>query len=343
MGPSGPALSLNPNSDPPGNPPNLYIQPGGDPTSTGGGEQPLGGLGFLTTAPSSATALPLPPSSPTSISTPWRAGQAMEERSVEIEMRERRRSRPRDRARDMGADSAGNNSCENTLHPFLQQEAGRLKVNSEVEGKEVLFTQVFCCQPCDVIGQDFELPMQITVSPVPAPSSARSLEEELQEAIQRVQMAPSQSIDDILDEPISCSDAASSVSDLQAAVAALSDTTTPPVSDQSHQSVQVKEENFLSSPLCSSLLLELPPSPSSISQDAPPPPPPPPICTTPPPMNASRKRREAATFDPADWLESLTSGLRPLTPPAAPFVETDFGLDADLNVNRVLDLMVEQW
>ncbi|KAJ8354913.1 hypothetical protein SKAU_G00224800 [Synaphobranchus kaupii] len=157
-------------------------------------------------------------------------------------------------------------------------------------------------------------------------------------------MAPSQSIDDILDEPINCADAAVSVSDLQAAVAALSGSSTPHVIDQSQPPIHIKEENFLSSPLCSSLLLELPPSPSSIPQVAPPPPPPPPhICTTPPPMTASRKRREAATFDPADWLESLTSGLRPLTPPAAPFVETDFGLDSDLNVNRVLDLMVEQW
>lgn len=48
-------------------------------------------------------------------------------------------------------------------------------------------------------------------------------------------------------------------------------------------------------------------------------------------------------FDAADWLETLTSGFRPLTPPTAPFMETDFGLDSDLNVNRVLDLMIEQW
>ena len=37
-----------------------------------------------------------------------------------------------------------------------------------------------------MIGQDFELPMQITASPIQAPPSVRSLEEELQEAINRV-------------------------------------------------------------------------------------------------------------------------------------------------------------
>lgn len=184
MGPSGPGLPLNPNPDLPGNPPSLYIQPGSVPTSTGGGERPLGGIGFLAAA---APALPLPPSSPVSSSAPWRAGQAADERNVEMEMRERLRSRPRDRAREVGKDRTGNNvssldvfsyvrlriiypyrsatlwsmlflfysvifialtlpscfqPCENILHPFLQQETGHLKVSSEVEGKEVLFTQV---------------------------------------------------------------------------------------------------------------------------------------------------------------------------------------------------------
>lgn len=81
-----------------------------------------------------------------------------------------------------------------------------------------------------MIGQDFELPVQITASPIQSlPCLVRSLEEELQEAIQRAQvclwpdndrdmelsiliihiltaynpkMDPRQSIDDILDEPI---------------------------------------------------------------------------------------------------------------------------------------------
>lgn len=106
-----------------------------------------------------------------------------------------------------------------------------------------------------------------------------------------------------------------------------------------------KDDSFLPSPLCSSLLLELPPSPAIMNpSQAVPAPPPPTICTSPMPCTGkSRKRRAATPFDAADWLETLTSGLRPLTPPKAPFVESDFSLDTDLNVNRVLDLMIEQW
>lgn len=106
-----------------------------------------------------------------------------------------------------------------------------------------------------------------------------------------------------------------------------------------------KDDNFLPSPLCSSLLLELPPSPAVIHPaQVFPVPPPPPICTSPlPSAGASRKRRAAALFDAAEWLETLTSGLRPLTPPVAPFVEHDFSLDSDLNVSRVLDLLIEKW
>lgn len=120
----------------------------------------------------------------------------------------------------------------------------------------------------------------------------------------------------------------------------------PPLPVEPQAPQQSKDDHFLPSPLCSSLLLELPPSPALISPaQAFPVPPPPPICTSPlPSAGTSRKRRAAAAlFDAAEWLETLTSGLRPLTPPAAPFVEQDFSLDADLNVGRVLDLLIEQW
>lgn len=120
----------------------------------------------------------------------------------------------------------------------------------------------------------------------------------------------------------------------------------PPQVDQSQTSQQHnKDDNFLPSPLCSSLLLELPPSPAVINpSQVIPAPPPPPICTSPlSHTGKSRKRRAPTLFDAADWLETLTSGLRPLTPPTAPFVESDFSLDSDLNVSRVLDLMIEQW
>lgn len=123
----------------------------------------------------------------------------------------------------------------------------------------------------------------------------------------------------------------------------------PPSGADPPQSSQqpTKDDSFMPSPLCSSLLLELPPSPAVInpSQVVPaPPPPPPPICTSPLSHGGkSRKRRAPSLFEAADWLETLTSGLRPLTPPTAPFVESDFSLDSDLNVSRVLDLMIEQW
>lgn len=123
----------------------------------------------------------------------------------------------------------------------------------------------------------------------------------------------------------------------------------PPGADSSQSSQQpTKDDGFMPSPLCSSLLLELPPSPAVINPSqvvpAPPPPPPPLICTSPLSHGGkSRKRRAPSLFEAADWLETLTSGLRPLTPPTAPFVESDFSLDVDLNVSRVLDLMIEQW
>uniref|UniRef100_A0A3Q4BMR3 SAP domain-containing protein n=1 Tax=Mola mola TaxID=94237 RepID=A0A3Q4BMR3_MOLML len=180
-----------------------------------------------------------------------------------------------------------------------------------------------------------ESPMQITASPGQSvPCGIRSLEEELQEAIQKAQMDPRQSIDDILDEPLTCV-GKYPIIDKECNLIVLS----------SQASQQHNKDDFLPSPLCSSLLLELPPSPAVINpSQIIPALPPPPICTSPlSSTGKSRKRRAPTLFDAADWLETLTSGLRPLTPPAAPFVESDFSLDSDLNVSRVLDLMIEQW
>ncbi|KAJ3597263.1 hypothetical protein NHX12_000791 [Muraenolepis orangiensis] len=244
-------------------------------------------------------------------------------------------------------------ACGGPLHPFLQQDTRCSRGKLETDGlPELLFTQIFCCQSCDTIGQDLELPVQITASPVQSPPGVRSLEEELQEAIQRAQMDPSQSIDDILDEPVTCMESAVTA-ELKPSEPAAAGPSESPRGDPLHQSFQHNnrdKDNFLSSPLCSSLLLELPPSPATtvschMALVAPPPPI---LCTSPlPPAAAaggsSRKRKAPATLDAADWLEMLTCGFRPLTPPTAPFVETDFGLDSDLNVNRVLDLMIEQW
>ncbi|XP_073667730.1 LOW QUALITY PROTEIN: myocardin [Paramisgurnus dabryanus] len=335
--PSHPAsVNAIPNSvDTSANPTQMYIHP------SGLAEQSLAGDGYLTSSsagssPSLHTSSPLVPSGAT-----WRPCQDLEELNVELEMRERMRSRPREGANDTQL-------CGGSLHPFLQQDPGCTRGKPDTGGQEALLKycigdgKVNCCQLCDAIGQDFDLPMQITASPAQASPTVRSLEEELQEAIQRVQMDPTQSIDDILEDTIGCSDNTSLITDLQSATTVLSGSSPAPHLDQSQSTKRQKDDNFLSSPLCSSLLLELPPSPNNASNvgSTPAPLPPPPICTTPPSNSLSRKRRsEVPAFDPADWLESLTSGLHPLTPPAAPFLESDFGLDSDLNVNRVLDLM----
>ncbi|KAM9723361.1 myocardin [Menidia menidia] len=290
--------------------------------------------------------LPMSSSSPLQCETPWRSEseqqqQQQRELSVELEMRERIRSRPRERSMHTGKES-----CEGPLHPFLQQDPGCSRGKPEKNAQtEVLFTQVFSCQPCDVICHDFELPVQITASPVQTLPCVRSLEEELQEAIQRAQMDPRQSIDDILDEPITC-DGSVNVFDHKSSAHSSLDPSHSPKTEQSQPFQQHnKDDNFLPSPLCSSLLLELPPSPALINpSQVVPVLPPPPICTSPlPSTGKSRKRRAPTPFDAADWLETLSSGLRPLTPPKAPFVEPDFSLDSDLNVNRVLDLLIEKW
>ncbi|XP_041648476.1 myocardin isoform X2 [Cheilinus undulatus] len=289
--------------------------------------------------------LPMSSSSPLQCGTSWTTEterQQQQELSVELEMRERLRSRPRDRSTNTSTES-----CGGSLHPFLQQDPGCPRVKQEPDAQtEVLFTQVFCCQPCDVIGQDFELPVQITASPVETLPGVRSLEEELQEAIQKAQMDPRQSIDDILDEPMTCVDPVSDSNHKSPAQSVPGSSSPPPNAHQSQTSQQpTKEDSFLPSPLCSSLLLELPPSPAVINPNQVIPAPPPPlICTSPLSTSGkSRKRRAPTLFDAADWLETMTSGLRPLTPPTAPFVESDFSLDSDLNVSRVLDLMIEQW
>ncbi|XP_042345145.1 myocardin [Plectropomus leopardus] len=314
------------------------------------GEQCLSNTVFLAPASTASgtpsPSLPMSSSSPLQCGTPWRTEseqqqqQQQQELSVELEMRERLRSRPRDRSTN-----AGNESCGGPLHPFLQQDPGCSRGKPEADAQtEVLFTQVFCCQPCDVIGQDFELPVQITASPVQTLPGIRSLEEELQEAIQKAQMDPRQSIDDILDEPMT---SVGSVDDHKSPAQSVPGPSPPPPPppQADHPSQPHKDDSFLPSPLCSSLLLELPPSPAVINpSQVIPAPPPPPICTSPLPCTGkSRKRRAPTSFDAADWLETLTSGLRPLTPPTAPFVESDFSLDSDLNVSRVLDLMIEQW
>ncbi|XP_058038567.1 MEF2-activating motif and SAP domain-containing transcriptional regulator [Ahaetulla prasina] len=212
---------------------------------------------------------------------------------------------------------------------------------------------VLCPTTCEPIHSDMELPLEITASPPdPAPAS-RSLEEELQEAIQKAQLVPSQSIEEILEEPLMCTDDI-----LQAPVL------TPEVSDQVSLSPLVHQEasppkkscssnepplvpsaifdfpgpyDFLSTASSSSASLdslssvfspdslEMPPSPPDIWQGS----------------------GTRAGFDPVDWLEALTSGsasgLGSASPVGSSIFCTDLFDSSDLGVNHMIDLMVEQW
>ncbi|TSR75281.1 Myocardin [Bagarius yarrelli] len=316
-----PEPSPPPNLSPSSSPSQIYIQ------TSSVLEEGLTGASYLTSPCSSAGSSPnvQAPSPPVPSNVLRRSEQAAEELTVELEMRERIRCRPRGKARGALTQTSGS-----SLHLFLQQEPGCDGRKLDTEKQEVLFTQtsqqVFSCQPCDNISQDFELPMQITASPEQAPlHTERSLEELLQEAIQRVQMDPHESIDDILEDPVSCSGDNGTTSELQSSITTLLGTFLASPSDQLQQTQpDSRDESGRSSPLCSSLLLELPPSPANtlplVSNPAPPPPPPPlPLCPTPPPSAPSRKRRsDVPAFDAADWLESLTSGLHPITPPVEP-------------------------
>ncbi|CAM2110214.1 unnamed protein product [Caretta caretta] len=199
---------------------------------------------------------------------------------------------------------------------------------------------VFCPPSCEPIGEDLELPLQITASPAPAP---RSLEEELQEAIQKAQLVPSQSIEDILEEPLGCA------GDLLPTDAPLLLPTEPrrPSSPLSQQGAPSKKPRR--SPSAAAILdfpghydFLTPPSSSSSSPSdslrgvfSPEPPEGPP---SPGPRPA---------FDPVDWLEALTagpaSGMGPGAPGSSSIFSTDFFDSPELSVNHMIDLMVEQW
>ncbi|XP_029768827.1 MEF2-activating motif and SAP domain-containing transcriptional regulator [Terrapene carolina triunguis] len=191
---------------------------------------------------------------------------------------------------------------------------------------------VFCPPSCEPIGEDLELPLQITASPAPGP---RSLEEELQEAIQKAQLVPSQSIEDILEEPLACA------GDL------LPTEPRRPPSPLSQQEAPCKKPRH--TPPAAAILdfpghydFLTPPSSSSSSPSdslrgifSPEPPEGPP---SPSPRPA---------FDPVDWLEALTagpaSGLGSGTPGGSSIFSTDFFDSPELSVNHMIDLMVEQW
>ncbi|XP_056397682.1 myocardin-like [Hyla sarda] len=246
------------------------------------------------------------------------------------------------------------NSDRPELAPPVQEQLMSPKVNENFMS--------MCPTTCEVIGQDFELPMQITASPESPVQKPRSFEEELQEAIQKAQMAISQSIDDILeDEPLLRTDELMHVDTVS-----MEDIH----SDNYHQNTSPATQNgnfvkqcyidaqppsimpnsgilefpvsgnydFLSgqdslSTVFSQDHLEMPSSPDHLENNMSP--------------ASSSSSSSSAAFDPADWLEALTSGstsnFGPNSPVGSSIFSTDIFDSPDLSINRMIDLMVEQW
>ncbi|XP_053217236.1 MEF2-activating motif and SAP domain-containing transcriptional regulator isoform X1 [Podarcis raffonei] len=209
---------------------------------------------------------------------------------------------------------------------------------------------VLCPASCEPINSDMELPLEITASPPDPAPGTRSLEEELQEAIQKAQLVPSQSIEDILEEPLMCS------GDLLQAPAL-----NPEVPDRVAPSPQEasppkKPRPSSEPPLVTSAIFDFPgpydflstASSSSASLDS--------LSSVfspdslempPSPPDAWQGNGARAGFDPVDWLEALTSGsasgLGSTSPVGGSIFCTDFFDSTDLGVNHMIDLMVEQW
>ncbi|KAM8927731.1 myocardin-like [Pelodytes ibericus] len=222
---------------------------------------------------------------------------------------------------------------------------------------------VFCMPPSDLIGQDFELPMQITASPESPVQKPRSFEEELQDAIQKAQMALCQSIEDILeDEPLMCTDElmhvdSNTMENFKSDAEHRSAPSPSPQHGNLPKSLQCGSDappqipalptsgilefpvsghyDFLSGQDSLSVIfnpdqIEMPPSPNQENN------------MSPSPSTSSR-----VPFDPAEWLEALTSGSTssygPSSPNGSSIFSTDIFDSPDLSINRMIDLMVEQW
>ncbi|KAK9395636.1 myocardin-like [Crotalus adamanteus] len=212
---------------------------------------------------------------------------------------------------------------------------------------------VLCSPSCEPIHSDMELPLEITASPPDPAPATQSLEEELQEAIQKAQLVPSQSIEEILEEPLMCR------GDILQAPAL-----TPEVPDQVslsplvHQEASPPKKSCSSNepPLVSSAIFDFPgsynflstASSSSASLDS--------LSSVfspdslempPSPPDAWQGSGTRAGFDPVDWLEALTSGSASGLSSASPVGNSIFCTDlfdsSDLGVNHMIDLMVEQW
>ncbi|XP_029441408.1 MEF2-activating motif and SAP domain-containing transcriptional regulator isoform X2 [Rhinatrema bivittatum] len=221
---------------------------------------------------------------------------------------------------------------------------------------------VLCPPSCEFIRPDFELPQKITASPTSSGAGARSLEEELQEAIQKAQLIPSQSIEDILEEPLVCTEALVPTDTILVE---------PPSAEKPHRELSPCHQQATPPKRArhnSSTHLPPPPPPTSLpllppqatilefptsgpydflsSQDG--------LSTVFPldhlelPLSPDRPQSNVGsssrvTFDPVDWLETLTSGLTsgfgPSSPVETSIFSTDFIDSLDFTVNR----MIDQW
>nr|XP_056720225.1 MEF2-activating motif and SAP domain-containing transcriptional regulator [Euleptes europaea] len=243
--------------------------------------------------------------------------------------------------------------------PLLGQQGApppytpKRECTKEGGGQEDSF-MVLCPPSCEPINSDMELPLEITASPPDPVPGTRSLEEELQEAIQKAQLVPSQSIEDILEEPLVCS------GDLLQAPALTPEVPPDHVAPSPliHQEASPPKKPRPSSepPLVTSAIFDFPgpydllstASSSSASLDS--------LSSVfspdslempPSPPDAWQSNGARSGFDAVDWLEALTSGsalgLGSASPVGSSIFCTDFFDSPDLGVNHMIDLMVEQW
>ncbi|KAH0626454.1 hypothetical protein JD844_001441 [Phrynosoma platyrhinos] len=235
--------------------------------------------------------------------------------------------------------------------PYIPQQESAKEGGSRNDGFMVL-----CPPSCEPINSDMELPLEITASPAdPTPAGTRSLEEELQEAIQKAQqLVPSQSIEDILEEPLMCTDNLLQTHVLTPEVP--DDQVTPSPLAHPEASAPKKARPSSELPLVSSAIFDFPgpydflstASSSSASLDS--------LSSVfspdslempPSPPDTWQGSGTRAGFDPVDWLEALTSGsasgLGSTSPVGGSIFCTDFFDSSDLGVSHMIDLMVEQW
>uniref|UniRef100_A0A8C5MLJ2 SAP domain-containing protein n=1 Tax=Leptobrachium leishanense TaxID=445787 RepID=A0A8C5MLJ2_9ANUR len=300
-----------------------------------------------------------------------------EDLRVELEMHKRLKNRrksekciPRISIKTEVKDTSLSSCCANAQTEETQFLCTSVNVSQELQPlQEPLISSdtsnnymVFCTPHCDLIEQDFELPMQITASPESPIQKPRSFEEELQEAIQKAQTALCQSIEDILeDEPLmspeelmhiepsiienfkpdleprhapspiqngNYSKPLQSCIDTQPQMPALSSSGILEFPVPGHFDFLSGQDSL--SVIFNADQIEMPPSPQQGTN-----------------MSPHANTPSRVPFDPAEWLEALTSGstsnFGPSSPNGSSIFSTDVFDSPDLSINRMIDLMVEQW